>query len=395
MTLPPSSPQTEPTGRPTVPADPQGAPTAAARLVAAVATSLAAILAALSAFAVRVPVALAVLVGCAACTRGRDDPPTDQRLVLAAYSAAREVLEREIIPAFTADHLARTGKRVHIESSYLASGAQARAVIAGFNADVVALALAPDIDRIAAAGLITHDWTARPHGGTFATTLVAFAVRPGNPQHITGWPDLARPGISLLMPNPRTSGGAMWNAAALHSAALRGHAGVSAHDDAAAAGYLRAVLRNVVILDKGARESIITFEKGVGDVAVTYESEIVAGRMAGRQSDTVIPSSTLQIDIPAAIVDAYTDRHGTRDVAEAFLAFLQTTTAQRALVRYGFRSVDPAVAAEPPPAGEPPPLTPPDLFRIEDIGGWPRTQKTLFGEAGLFTRTWEAIYASE
>lgn len=307
--------------------------------------------------------------------------------MLAAYSASREVFEREIIPAFTAAYKARAGKRVRVESSYLASGAQARAVIGGFEADVVALALAPDVDRIAAAGLITRDWRARPHGGMFAATVVAFAVRPGNPLRIAGWPDLARPGVSVLMPNPRTSGGAMWNGAALYGAALRGHAGVPARDPAAAAGYLRAVLRNVAILDKGARESVITFEKGVGDVAVTYESEIVAGRMAGRQYDAVVPDSTILIEIPAAVVDAHADRHGTREIADAFLEFLHGPEAQRALVRYGFQSVDG------PPPDTSPSLPPPDLWRIQDLGGWPAVTKTLFGGEGLFTRTWEAVYA--
>ena len=319
-----------------------------------------------------------------------DDPggPADHRLLLAAFSASRDLFERELIPAFTADHLARTGERVRIDSSYLASGAQARAVEAGFEADIVVLALAPDIDRLAAAALITHDWRARPHAGIFATTPVAFAVRPGNPQRITSWPDLARPGVSVLMPNPRTSGGAMWNAAALHGAAIRGHAGVPPHDPAAAATYLHRVLRNVAILDKAARESIITFEKGVGDVAITYESEIVAGRLAGRHYDTVIPPSPLLVEIPAATVDAYTTRHGTQALAAAFLDFLQTPAAQRSLARYGFRPVDPTLAPETAPM-------PADALRIADLGGWPEVQKTLFGKGGLFTRTWESVYSED
>ncbi|AKT36247.1 sulfate ABC transporter substrate-binding protein [Chondromyces crocatus] len=346
---------------------------------------------------------LFVALLCAACERkSTDSSPAaspDARLVLAAYSAARELLEREIIPAFERSHHARTGQRVRIESSYLASGAQARAVAAGFEADVAVLALAPDIDRIAAAGLITGDWTARPHRGIFATTVVAFAVRPGNPRTIHDWPDLARPGLSVLMPNPRTSGGAMWNGAALYGAALRGDAGVPANDPDAATRYLRDVLRNVVILDKGARESIITFEKGVGDVAITYESEIVAGRMAGRLNDTVIPPSTLQIDIPAAVIDTHADRHGTRELAEAFVAFLQAPASQRVLPRYGFRSVVPLLT-EPPPGSSPLPATalplaPPGLWNIRDLGGWPQVIRTLFGEQGLFTRTWEGVYAED
>lgn len=342
----------------------------------------------------RLVASLACVLALAACDRGGPggrEGGGGRRLVLAAYSAPRELFERALIPAFEASHRERTGTAVDVEASYLASGAQARAVIGGFEADVVVLALAPDVERLRTAGLVTHDWTRAPHGGFFATTVVAFAVRPGNPLRIEGFADLARPGVDVLLPNPKTSGGAMWNGAALYGAALHGHAGVAANDPSAAEGYLRGVLRNVAILDKGARESMITFEKGVGDVAVTYESEIVAGRLAGRRYDTVIPAGTLVIDIPAAVVDVYADRHGMRDAAEAFVAFLHGSEAQRALAAYGFRAVDSAVQSE--AAGALPP--PREPFRIDALGGWQRVTADLFGKDGLFSRTWESVNAED
>jgi sulfate/thiosulfate transport system substrate-binding protein len=314
-------------------------------------------------------------------------------LVLAAYSAPREVFDKRLIPGFAARTLAETGKRVRVETSYLGSGAQARAVAGGFEADVAVFALAPDLDRLAQANLLRGSFRSRPHGGVVATTLVAFAVRPGNPKGILDWADLARPGVEVLMPSPKTSGGAMWNVDALYGAALRGHAGVPPGDPTAAAGFLRAVLRNVLLLDKGARESMITFEKGVGDVALTYESEIVAGRLAGRSSVEVLPASTLLVETPAAVVDVYADKHGVRPFAEAFVAYLGSPEAQRAFGEYGFRAV-----AEPGEAGpgSPPaalPALPADLFRVDDLGGWTTVIPLLYGPGGAFPRAWEEVTA--
>jgi sulfate transport system substrate-binding protein len=258
-------------------------------------------------------------------------------LVLAAYSAPRDVMEKEILPAFSSSYQARTGKSLRVEASYLASGAQARAVLGGFAADVVLLAMSPDVDKLAGAGLVAKTWADGPERGIVASSIVAFAVRTGNPKGVTSWADLARPGVSVLMPNPKTSGGAMWNVSALWGAALRGDAGFPPGDHEAAHDFLRAVLRNVAVLDKGGRESVITFEKGVGDVAITYESEIVAGRLAGRKYDEVVPASTLLIEIPAAVLAPNAAKHGVTSEAEAFVAFLRSDAAQRAFARYVFR----------------------------------------------------------
>jgi sulfate/thiosulfate transport system substrate-binding protein len=333
---------------------------------------------------------LAAAIACAGCSEADPQPRADRTLVLAAYSAPREALEQEILPTFSADFRARTGKTIRVEASYLASGAQARAVLGGFAADVVLLAMAPDVDKLAAAGIVAKAWADGPDRGMVASSVVAFAVRTGNPRGIRGWADLARPGVSVLMPNPRTSGGAMWNISALWGTALRGDAGFPPGDQDAACDYLRSVLKNVAVLDKGGRESVITFEKGVGDVAVTYESEIVAGRLAGRTYDAVIPDTTLHIEIPAAVAFENAAKHGVMAEAEAFVAFLRSDAAQRAFARFGFRKPDGTSAASEEQGDRPRPTT---LFTIRELGGWNTIVPKLFGPDGEFTKTWERVYA--
>ncbi|MRG94796.1 sulfate ABC transporter substrate-binding protein [Polyangium spumosum] len=339
----------------------------------------------------RLALALVVLLGLASCSdrSTRREPEADVTLVLAAYSAPRDAFERGLLPAFRARYEARTGKRLRVRASYLASGAQSRAVASGFPADVVVLALAPDVTRLEKEHLITHDWRARGRRGAFTTSVVALAVRPGNPEGITGFSDLARPGLDVLMPNPKTSGGAMWNVSALWASALRGHAGVAANDEGAARGYLRGVLGNVAIMDKGARESLITFERGVGDVAVTYESEVFAGRAAGRTYDMVIPPGAMVVEVMAAVVDVNAKKHGLLPEAEAFVDYLSSNEAAHILAKYGFRSDDPAVRAAHA-------LTFPEVeapARIDDLGGWDEAQPKLFAKDGVFPRTWESVYA--
>lgn len=341
-----------------------------------------------SSFVATLATALAA-TGALGCSQDAKQPAADVTLVLAAYSAPREVMENEVLPAFSADWQAKTGKTLRVEASYLASGAQTRAVLGGFAADVALLAMAPDVDKLAAAGLVDKGWAQGPEHGIVASSLVAFAVRTGNPKGINTWADLARPGVSVLMPNPKTSGGAMWNISALWGAALRGDAGFPPGDIEAAHDFLKAVLKNVAVLDKGGRESVITFEKGLGDVAVTYESEIVAGRLAGRKYDEVLPPSTLLIEIPAAVVSANATKHGVSKEADAFIAFLRSDTAQRAFARYGFRKPN-GDAADTAQAGAPKSTV---LFRIDALGGWKGAVTTLFGPDGAFTKTWERVYA--
>lgn len=313
---------------------------------------------------------------------GAGTAPRERVLTLGAYTTPREVYGKEILPAFRAHWLAQTGEHVRFEESYLGSGAQSRAIVGGFEADVAALSLEADVERIVQAGLITHDWKAGPARGMVTRSIVALCVRAGNPRAIRDWDDLAQPNLAVLTPNPKTSGGAMWNIAALFGAALRGKTHAKAGDSAAAEDLLRRVLQNVTIMDKGARESMITFETGVGDIAITYENEIVVGRLGGKTYESVLPASTILIENPVAVVDQYAQKHGNLDLARAFVEFLGRPESQRACARYGLRPVDPAVERE--TAASFPPVT--DLFTIRDLGGWPEVQKTIFGQDGAFER---------
>jgi sulfate/thiosulfate transport system substrate-binding protein len=323
----------------------------------------------------------AVLAGCASGA-GRT-PDNSVTITLAAYTTPREAY-REIIPIFQKKWFEQTGQRVTFAESYLGSGAQSRAVVEGFEADIVALSLEADVIRIENAGLITHDWRSKPYRGMVSTSIVSFAVRKGNPKNIQDWPDLAKPGIEILTPNPRMSGGAMWNILGLYGAATRGYvAGVPANDLSAAEEFLMNVLRNVSVMDSSARESITNYEKGIGDLAITYENEVLVGLLTGDYYELVIPRSTILIQNPAALVDHYVDKHGNREVVEAFLDFLFTYEAQTVFARYGLRSPDPDVAAE--TIVMYPPVE--DLFTIEYFGGWNAAVPDIFGDDGVFTLT--------
>src|SRR5689334_16018900 len=265
-------------------------------------------------------------------------------IVLGAYSTPREAYGK-LIPIFKDQWKQQTGQAITFQESYQGSGAQARAIAQGFEADIAALSLEADINQIIKAGLITHDWKTGTYKGMVSDSVVSFAVRKGNPKAIKDWADLAKPGLQVLTPSPKTSGGAQWNILALYGAAKRGFVdGVKKDDDAAAAEFLKSVLKNVTALDKDARTSITNFEKGIGDVAITYENEVLVGKQSGADYDLVIPRSTILIENPIAIVDASVDKHGNRKAAEAFVQFLLTPEAQTVFAQYGLRSVDPSVA---------------------------------------------------
>lgn len=303
------------------------------------------------------------------------------RITLGAYTTPREAYG-EILPLFRKAWKEQTGQDLVFEESYLGSGAQSRAICEGFEADLAALSLEADIDRIVQAGLITHDWKDNPTKGMVSSSIVAFAVRKGNPKGIRDWADLAKPGLQLLTPNPRTSGGAMWNVLALLGAARRGFVeGVPAGDEAAAREFLRRVLKNVTVMDKGARESITNFEKGVGDVAITYENEILVGRDRGLDYEMVVPRSTILIENPAALIDASVDKHRTREATAALIAFLRGPEAQEVFARHGLRSVDPQVAAA--HAAQYPPVE--DQFSIEFFGGWKEAVPAIFSDQGIYS----------
>jgi len=303
-------------------------------------------------------------------------------IVLGAYTTPREAYDK-LIPIFTEQWKKQTGQNLTFKESYQGSGAQSRAIAEGFEADIAALSLEADITRIQKAGLITGDWKAGTYKGMVSHSVVAFAVRKGNPKAIKDWADLAKPGLQVLTPNPKTSGGAQWNILALYGAAKRGFvAGVAKDDDAAATQFLKSVLKNVTVMDKGARESITNFEQGVGDVAITYENEVRVGQLGGQDYELVIPRSTILIENPVAIIDKYVDKHGNRKAVEAFVAFLFTPEAQNVFAQYGLRSVDPAVAkttAAQFPAVE-------DQFPIGYFGGWGEATPKYFGDDGVYIK---------
>src|SRR6478735_1811625 len=303
-------------------------------------------------------------------------------LTLGGYTTPREAYGMSIIPAFR-EHWKKEhdGQALEVRESYLASGAQARAIVGGFEADVAALSLEADIDKVQKAKLITGDWKAGEHAGMVTRSVVVIGVRKGNPKGIKDWADLAKPGVSVLTPNVRTSGGAMWNVLGIYGAALRGHAGAKQGDVEGATKLLAGILANVKIMDSGARDSMLNFERGVGDAIITYENEILVATPETRH-EYVTPESTVLIENPVAVVDGYSKKHGVDEAAKAFVTFLTSPEAQRAFADHGLRPVVASVAEE--TKAKFAPVA--DLFTVKDLGGWPELQKTVFAADGIYDK---------
>jgi sulfate/thiosulfate-binding protein len=258
--------------------------------------------------------------------------------------------------------------------------------VAGVPADLVALSLAPDVQLIQDAGLITHDWTQDTESSIVASSVVVFDVRPGNPKHIENWNDLAQPGLQILTPDPAASGGARWNIVAAYGAALRGQVPGYAADDPAAAGQLLTdIFKNVTVMDKSANDSIKNFQAGNGDVAITYEYAGLAAQKSGLPDELVIPPSTVAIQTPTVVVDKNAEAHCVEDIAKAFVEYLHSDEAKATFLSTGYeRSVD-LKAAQSGEKGAFPPVK--DLFTTDDIGGWDQLQNdTVFGPDGAFTK---------
>mgnify|MGYP003407075205 CR=1 FL=1 len=303
-------------------------------------------------------------------------------LTLGGYTTPREAYGA-ILPAFAEQWAKPHHKELTFKESYLGSGAQARAIAGGFEADIAALSLEPDLEVVRKAGLITHDWKKQgAHAGVVTRSIVVIGVREGNPKNIKDWDDLARPGLNVLTPNVRTSGGARWNIAAVWGAALRGKTSAKQSDPEAATKLLAAILKNVKNMDAGARESLLQFERGVGDAIITYENEILVGEQKGQKYDYVIPRSTILIENPVALVDKYVDKHGSREAAVAFLEFLTTAAAQRIYAQHGLRPVLGELESELKDKYK----QPEDLFTIRDIGDWAGTQSKLFDSEAAYDR---------
>ena len=313
------------------------------------------------------------------------DPNADTLTVsFAAYSTPREVYGK-IIPAFQAqwkeDH---NDQQVIFQESYGGSTTQSQNVVNGYPADIVALSLAPDVDAIADAGLITHDWTQEPDKGMVSSSVVVFDVRPGNPKGLEDFDDLTQDGLEILTPDPAASGGARWNIVGAYGAAMRGYAGVQKGDQAGAQELLAGIFKNVTVLDKSARDSIKNFESGNGDVAITYENEVFTAQDAGLDDEMVIPPSTVLIENPVAVVDKNAEEHCVEDVANAFVDYLHTPEAKELYSSVGFlRSTDAAKAQK--GGGDFAPIK--DLFTVDDFGGWDALNDDVFGDPdGVFTK---------
>ncbi len=311
----------------------------------------------------------------------------DTTLLNVSYDPTREMFA-EIDRAFTADWKARTGERVTVETSHGGSGAQARAVIEGLEADVVTLALQPDVDVIASrAHLLPADWQGRlPNRSVPYTSTILFVVRKGNPKHIHDWPDLARPGVSVITPNPKTSGGARWNYLAAWGYALHQPGG----DAESARALVDEIYANVPVLDSGARGATITFaRRHLGDVLIAWEDDAnLAVRFLGpRRLEIVVPSITIRAEPVAALVDAVAEQHGTAEQAEAYLRFLYSPAAQEIAASHYLRPSDPAVLAR---HADRFPAVP--TFTVDDtFGGWRRAQAEHFGEGGTFDQIYQPL----
>ena len=317
--------------------------------------------------------------GAAADCTGLPETPV---VSFAAYSTPREAYGK-IISAFkTAWKDEHDDQEVIFQESYDASTLQASRVVGGYEADIVALSLGPDVDEIADAGLITHDWTQEADGGMVTTSVVVFDVRPGNPLGIADWDDLAKPGVEVLTPDPASSGGARWNLVSGWGSALHGYAGVNADDEAGATTLMQGVLDNVIAFDSSARKSIQNFEDGNGDVAITYENEVITAQAAGKEDEAVYPPSSVLIENPVAIVDQNVDKHCVREVAEAFVEYLHTDEVKEIFADAGYRSTDLAEAQQ---GGDDFPAIE-DLWDVDEFGGWDALTEKLFSDTGIVTQ---------
>jgi sulfate/thiosulfate-binding protein len=325
-------------------------------------------------------VSFAMVAGIVCATAGLAGAK-DLTLLNASYDPTRE-LYHEFNEVFAKHWQQTTGDTVTIRQSNGGSGAQARAVIDGLEADVVTLGLAYDIDVIAdKAKLLPENWQTRlPNNSTPYTSTIVFVVRKGNPKGIHDWPDVVKPGVSVITPNPKTSGGARWNFLAAWSYALKQPGG----DDAKAKDFVTALYNNVPVLDTGARGSTITFsQRQVGDVLLAWEDEalLLSSDPATKdQYEVIYPSSSIQAEPPVAVVDKIADKHGTTKVAQAYLEFLYTDVGQEIIAKHHYRPRSASIAAK--YAGAFPKLT---TYTVDGLfGGWRKTQQTFFADGGVF-----------
>jgi sulfate/thiosulfate transport system substrate-binding protein len=333
----------------------------------------------LSSFVALVGVAAALLAGAPQAS-------AQNTLLNVSYDPTRE-LYREFNEVFAKAWQAKTGSAVKINASHGGAGAQARAVIDGLEADVVTLALAYDIDAIAEKGLIARDWQARlPSNSTPYTSTIVFLVRKGNPKQIKDWNDLVKPGIQVITPNPKTSGGARWNYLAAWGYALRQPGG----SDDSAREFVRKLFANVPVLDTGARGSTTTFaQRGIGDVLLAWENEafLAIAEIGADKVEIAVPSLSILAEPPVTIVDRNVDKHGNRALAQAYLEYLYTPEGQEIVAKHFYRPRLASVAAKYRERFVDIPL----LTIDRDFGGWTKAQTTHFADGGIFDKIYTPV----
>ena len=320
------------------------------------------------------------------CGSGDKSSKTAVTLLNVSYDPTREFYQ-EFNTEFTKYWVDSTGQAVTIQQSHGGAGKQARSVIDGLEADVVTLALAYDIDAMhSKAALIPENWQERlPFNSSPYISTIVFLVRRGNPKSISDWDDLVKPGVAVITPNPKTSGGARWNILAAWAFALEKYG-----SEDAAKEFIAKLFENVPVLDSGARGSTTTFvERGIGDVFIAWENEafLVTNKLSQDQFEIVIPSVSILAEPPVTIIDKFVDKHGTRQLAEAYLEYLYSPVGQRLAAKHFYRPQRPEYAAAE------------DIARFKDIkfftiddyfGGWQTAQSKFFDDGGLFDKIYEA-----
>jgi sulfate transport system substrate-binding protein len=337
-----------------------------------------------------------LLVGLAGCQNAGGPAPGGEQTASAqggkaaveilnvSYDPTRE-LYQDVNNRFAAYWEQKTGQPVTVKQSHGGSGKQARSVIDGLEADVVTLALAYDIDAIAEKGLLPQDWQQRlEYNSSPYTSTIVFLVRKGNPKGIRDWDDLIKPGVSVITPNPKSSGGARWNYLAAWGYALEKNGG----DEAKAKEFVTQLYKNVPVLDSGARGSTTTFvERGIGDVLIAWENEafLAVNELGQDKFEIVAPSLSILAEPPVSVVDTFADKHGTREVAEAYLKFLYTEEGQELAAKHYYRPRSETVAKK--YESQFPALK---LFTIDEVfGGWKNAHQVHFADGGVFDQIYQ------
>jgi sulfate/thiosulfate transport system substrate-binding protein len=323
-------------------------------------------------------VGVSLSVALNACNSGKTNSSstsqkTDVEITLVSFAVTKAAHEA-IIPKFVAKWQQEHGQKITFKQSYGGSGTQTRAVIDGLGADIVHLSLAGDTQKIEKAGLIQPGWEKEfPNDSNVSRSVAVLVTRPGNPKGIKSWVDLAKDGIKVITANPKTSGVAKWNFLALWNDAVK------AGDEARAQEFVSKVYKNAPVLPKDAREATDAFFKqGQGDVLINYENEIILAQQKGEKAEFVVPDVNISIDNPIAIVDANVDKHGNREVVEAFVKYLFTPEAQAEFAKLGFRPSDPTQPTKYPAVKQ--------LSTIKDFGGWSAAQTKFFADGAIFDK---------